>query len=355
LDVSIMAVPSITHDQFVALCDEMAALARAGVPLEKGLVALAEDLPGRLGTFTREMGQRLEQGANFERVLDEANGSVPPAFRAVIVAGLRSGRLAVALEGVAGTLRRAGELRRLTWLSLVYPLFVLALAYVLFVFTAGNWATSIWPAYERFQLGPNAPLDFVARLGRTAGTWAVWPPLVLGLVVAGCWLRSRRVRWSSRGGRLGRWPTPGKLLQLGRLATFADVLSLLVRERVPLAQAVPLAGDASGDARLAAGARELSQRLMRGESPDKLVAAAGAIPPLLAWRIAAGSQRGDLASLLQRAAAGYRRKAQRTYDTLTLSLPLLLTATIGGSAVLLYALSVVVPWAITLLHLQGEV
>ena len=127
---------SISHDQLIALCDEMAALARAGVPLEKGLVALAEDLPGRLGKITGDVGRRLELGESLDEVLGSPKLAIPPAFKAALVAGLRSGRLAVALEGVATTLRRSNKLRQLTRASLIYPLFVVALAYVLFVFTA---------------------------------------------------------------------------------------------------------------------------------------------------------------------------------------------------------------------------
>ena len=43
--------PVITLDQLVALNDEIAALVRAGVPLDRGLRSLGEDLPGRLGRF----------------------------------------------------------------------------------------------------------------------------------------------------------------------------------------------------------------------------------------------------------------------------------------------------------------
>lgn len=343
--------PSITHEQLIALCDEMAALARAGVPLERGLVELAKDLPGRLGRVTGDVGRRLELGQSLDEVLGESKTSIPPAFRAVIVAGIRSDRLAEALEGVTKTLRRSDELRRITRASLIYPLFVVVLAYVLFVFTAARWAVTVAPAYGKLQAERNAPLDWIAWLGETAGSWSVWPPLALAMIVGLLWLRTRRVSWSGRGGRLSRWPTPGKLLHLGRLATFSDILSLLVRQHVPLTEAVALAGDACGDRRLAVGAHEFSRRIARGEPPEQAVAGAGAIPPLLTWRIAAGSHRGDLAESLQRAANGYRRAAQRTYEALSLTVPLTLTLGIGGTTALVYAVLILLPWFDTILNL----
>ena len=43
----------------IALNDEIAALVRAGVPLEQGLGHLGGDLPGRLGTFTTALADRM--------------------------------------------------------------------------------------------------------------------------------------------------------------------------------------------------------------------------------------------------------------------------------------------------------
>jgi hypothetical protein len=40
---------SISIDQFIALNDELAALVRVGLPMERGLRNLAADIPGSLG------------------------------------------------------------------------------------------------------------------------------------------------------------------------------------------------------------------------------------------------------------------------------------------------------------------
>ena len=94
----------ITLDQLLALNDEIAALARAGVPLDQGLLHLGRDLPGRLGAISRQFGQRLEAGEPVLALLGD-DGDLPPAYRAVVAAGIRTGRLSVALEGIATLLR----------------------------------------------------------------------------------------------------------------------------------------------------------------------------------------------------------------------------------------------------------
>ena len=45
----------VTLDQLLALNDEMAALVRAGIPLEQGLTALGHEAPGKLGLLATRL------------------------------------------------------------------------------------------------------------------------------------------------------------------------------------------------------------------------------------------------------------------------------------------------------------
>ena len=97
-------------DALVALNDEMAALVRAGVPLDQGLTQLARDLPGRMGAVAKRLGDRLAAGESLDRAVSHEEAALPPVWRAVVMAGVRSGQLAVALEGLSQTGRRIAEL-----------------------------------------------------------------------------------------------------------------------------------------------------------------------------------------------------------------------------------------------------
>ena len=123
----------ITLDQLLALNDEIAALVRAGIPLERGLQVAGRDLRGRLGRLASALGQRLSRGESLSDALRGEERAVPPLYRAVVEAGARSGRLTVALEGLAEYVRGYSEARTAIGLALWYPLLVLALAYGLFV------------------------------------------------------------------------------------------------------------------------------------------------------------------------------------------------------------------------------
>ncbi len=124
---------SVTLDQFIALNDELAALVRAGVPLERGLIEAGRDLQGRLGALSTEMGRHLGEGKLLPEVIENSGGALPDVYRAVIEAGIRSGRLSRALEGMASIARGYAEARRAVGMALLYPLIVASLAYTLAV------------------------------------------------------------------------------------------------------------------------------------------------------------------------------------------------------------------------------
>src|SRR4051812_35798178 len=185
----------VTLEQLTALSEEIGALARAGVPLDRGLRELAADMPGRLGRLADQMGRQMEQGRQLDEVVAELGTTLPPAYRAVIEAGVRAGRLPAAMEDISRTARRIGHMRNSIYLSLLYPLVVLTVAWGLSVFmltymgpvlsrmlvefeVTGPWIVEWYDAgahYIRWA-GPLVPIVFVI--------WLIWAWYRCGKVAA---------------------------------------------------------------------------------------------------------------------------------------------------------------------------
>ena len=104
---------AVTLEQLIALGDEMAALVKAGVPLEEGLTEFARDMPGQPGKLAKMLGERMSAGESLPHILASEPDQFPPVWRAVVEAGLKSGQLAAALESMSTTARRVAETRRL--------------------------------------------------------------------------------------------------------------------------------------------------------------------------------------------------------------------------------------------------
>ena len=345
----------MTLDHLIALNDEIAALVRAGVPLERGLADAGSEVGGRLGALERAVAERAGRGEPLGEALRGASVGLPELYRAIVEAGVRSGHLARALEGLATHARGVSEARRDIGQALLYPVMVLALAYTLFV----GFVVAVIPrfrdAFTMLGLPRFVAIDGLARLGETAQWWgAIVPLLLVGLV--GAWVVSGWSRALDAGlvGRLVGWfPGVRSMLAQIRNGNFADLLALLVEHDVPLTEAIPLAADASGDRRFRQSAGHLADTLARGGvEPVPAEADSAGLPPLLVWLLRAETPRARLAPALRHAGATYRRRALWRAGVLRSVLPVLALLLIGAGAVLAYGLLLFVPLT-TMLHDLG--
>ena len=336
---------ALTLDQLIALNDEIAALVRAGVPLEPALLGLGGELGGSLGSIARAIGERMGRGEGLVGALASEGSRIPPVYRAVVEAGLRAGRLPAALEGIARYARRQAELRRVVGLAMLYPLMVLGLADALLI----GFVTLVVPrfqeAFASLGLPSHASLRFLGWLGRTAMVWGPIGPLIL-IAIGLAWAYSGRAArlqpgWARRV--LRRLPGVGPALGATAAAGFAELLALLIEHGVPLPEAIPLAAEATGDPALAASAASVAEAARRGESPRPSARADG-LPPMLRWLMgAAGTRQGLLAPALRHAAETYRRRAADRADLIRVALPSLLLLAIGAGATLALTLTLIVP------------
>ena len=105
---------------FITLNEELAALARARMPLESHLRRFGAELPGKAGDLAARIGGRLEAGDTLAAAMERECASLPAAYRATILAGVQSGQLAGALESLVDTATRLEQLRRISGLALAF-------------------------------------------------------------------------------------------------------------------------------------------------------------------------------------------------------------------------------------------
>jgi len=335
---------TFTIDQLVALNDEIAALVRAGVPLELGLREVGRDSAGRLKEISETLAARMSAGASLPEALRAEENRLPIAYRTVVEAGLRAGRLPVALEALSNYARELVELRRQITLALLYPLIVAALAYLLFVVVIVDLADRLRETYELFRIPIDWPLAIVVRVGDAAVHWWWILPVCLGIAVV-WWMMTGGVHILSFEGPsrpLAWMPGVGLISRRFQLANFADLLALLVEQDVPLAEAMRLSADATGDTALRQGAHQLAASVEQGNFGSTGGYRYG-FPPFLFWVLTRGGQGGGLARLLAHAATIYRRRAANLANWFKVIFPIAAAFFIGGGVTAAYALTLFGP------------
>lgn len=338
---------AISLDQLIAFNDEIGALIRVGVPLEEGLALVGKEMPGPSGKLAQWVAERMQQGQPLEQVLANHPESFPPIYRAVVQAGLKSGRLASALEAVATSVRRLAQARRMIAAGLVYPLLVFLVAWGLFVFYTAKLAGDFLRVVDDFQLTGRAFFEVLDGWGQSAAYWGPTVPLAVLLLAGLWWLFSGRASLadpSAAGNLLGWLPGMRRMLRNYQVATFADLLAMLVEHSVPLPEAVVLAADATGGHRLKEASRQIAEAIERGEPLGPQTAGMSRFPPLLVWLMSRGQAQDAMFPALRQAAEMYHQRACYQAEAARVFVPVILTMVIGGSVTLLYALLVLGSW-----------
>jgi general secretion pathway protein F len=333
---------SVSLEQLVALNDEIAALVRGGVPLELGLREMGTLAGGAMGQISTALAGRMQTGVSLSDALRAEGDRIPTVYRTVVEAGLRAGRLAVALESMSNFGRELLELRRQISSALVYPLIVFALAYGLFLVFTVDLIERFRETYELFRFPMHTGLQWLVWISDRVATWWWGPPaVVIGMIVWWWSTGSAHIlSFSGTARPLGWVPGLGRIGRYFQYANFAELLALLIEHQVPLADGLRLSADATGDERLKKAAHRMADAVARG---DQSPASEAAFPPFLDWVLRQGARGGSPARLLRHAAGFYRRRAVNLAHWFRLTFPMLAAVLIGGGITTLYALALFGP------------
>jgi type II secretory pathway component PulF len=248
------------------LSAQIATVAAAGLPLETGLAALAEELPNRrLRHALQGLVDKLSRGVELETALRETGA--PPYVQALAKTGIASNTLGKTFESFA----QAGESLRCTMPLVMGAVLYAMLAAGMCLVVWGVAAVFVIPQFAELYTGFGMEVPALTRwmlaLGDFRWGLGLWVlvagvsltllgMIVLGTPVIGA-VRSRR--W------LHRVPGLGTVVRSLALSRFALLTSTLLDNAVPLPEALELGGDAAGDAAVRVDAHELARLIRQGE------------------------------------------------------------------------------------------
>lgn len=339
-----------TLDDLAALNLEMAALVRSGLPLEQGLAQVAADFGGGTASLAARLRDQTTAGKTLVEAIDAQGDALPPTYRAVVAAGMKSNRLAAALEGFAETAARVSHLRRIAAQAAAYPLLVFIVAWVLLL----AMVVVLLPRFDFLEIQRRIWATPLRVLTPVAPWLALIVPGVLIVLAALWWRRSGSALAAGTAPGWLQWiPGVARTRRLGAEATFAELLRLLLSCRVPLVEALPLAGNASGSASLEQSANKLASGLAAGQSLSDQQSAVRVLPPLVRAALLAGQTPEAMIAGLTRAAETCRERAAAWIGYYSVAAPVVATLLLGGVVVGAYALLVIQPYIVTLDEIAG--
>ncbi len=340
-------VPTLTD--LISLNHEIAALVKAGVPLELGLRNLTSTTGSRLAELSDRLATRMASGWTLPDAIAEEGPVISPVYVAVMKVGLASGKLPEALESLAASGQMVEETRRRVFLASLYPVICLVLAYVLFCEFVTLIVPNILAAVESFP--QSWPIELLKTLHQNRGyVTMVIPAALISFLVVTFVLRENVTRHLWQSATSFRWVIGRSL----NWAQFTELLALQVEQGTPLAEAFSLAADSTNDPRWQREAHTVAEKLTGGTTLVEALRSAKSLPPVVGWMLATGEKQGTLSQTLRQLTEMYRRQALRRAAIMKVWLPVVMTIVFTGIIGLTYGLAFFIPLRAFLLGLMKE-
>jgi len=307
----------------------VAEIVSAGLPLEAGLAAVAEEFPhSRMKRLLLGISRDLESGADLESVLASRRG--PAYLSALVGAGRRTGRIGAILENFIAGARVVLDLRQMLWLALFYPLVLLIFIVPLGFFLQFYIVPAFRGLLEGFEL--QAPWITTSVLVASQLVTDYGLPVLgcaLAALLAACILTRLFLGAVLTRRLVCRIPIIGAILRWTALARFSPLMSLLIESGVPLDEAIVLSGDACGDAEIRADCHKLAASLQAGKSLESAAAEGGRFPVSFVRALSWERNQEGLPEVLQSMADMYAARARALVMLLAAILPPLVVLLVG--------------------------
>ncbi|QDT45773.1 Type II secretion system protein F [Gimesia alba] len=354
----------ISPESLADLNDELSAMIRAGIPLDEGLRNAAKHLRKNSHHFVEQLALRVQQGATLEDAIDQESKTLPISYISLIKSGLRMGRLPEALQAYTSFSRSRMELRQELGNALLYPAFVLIMAFLLSLFVCFMIFPQLIVVHKMFRLESTPLMSSISALFEFYQSWYLLIPLILCLLFIS-WKTSRfsflvaREQNESFIGRLfstvayGWIPGYQTLVREMNYSTFAEMSGILLTYDVPLHETLTLAAESTGNTKIIMESHSLSRLLESGTSLKEGIQSCKQFPDFMKLMMMEKTHQSHLPQIMSEIARVYRARVLNRIDWIKRIIPVALLIVIAGGITACYTLIVFIPF-VEILKMLGS-
>lgn len=318
---------TIAPESFILFNQQLAAMLALDLPLPESLRQVSAQMedPGlrrAVDAVTRE----VERGGSYSQAIEKQAADLPELYGAMVKAGEEGGSLAEILRQAAAYQHEMLLFENKVKANLVYPAMLLVGALMLvalFGFLVIPRMALLVESAGFVQARLPLPTRLLLWL---AGSRALL--VATATAAAGGFLYRVRLAesWEENQFRLPFW---GDLALAAFVARIAATLGVLLKNGVPLDQALLLTGNTL-DNRLVRAALDQARRAVRGgKMLGPSLAATGLFPTAFTWMVGAAEERGGLEACLMDAGRYYQQRVERLSQVLARSVEPLLLLLLG--------------------------
>lgn len=303
--------------QVVHFTQELGALLKAGLPLERSLQALLEVTSrSALKPVLTQVLRDLQAGKSLSEALSR-HKAFSPLYISLVQAGETGGFLEVALSRLGEYLKTVSEFRNYLSTALIYPMILATVGSMSLILML----VYVVPRFESFfkEMGQSLYWSTSLLLSVSNAFRAYWWVgallAALSVLVIIRVLRTPAGRMAVDRSRV-RAPLLGDLTKRISAAFFAKTLGTLLNNGVPLVAALKVVTTAVPNRYMAKALEGVQTEVEKGQPLSSLLKKVGMLPELFLQMVAIGEETGHLGEMLLAAAESLESDARAAVQRL---------------------------------------
>jgi len=303
----------VTTEDQVLLCQQLAVMVEAGVPLLKSLEVASAQIESRvLLLVLDEVRRDIAAGRTFRDALAKHPAIFSGLWLNLVETGEASGHLAQSLQQLARHFEMAEHLHNEVKTALTYPAFLIGAAVVvlgIFVYWLIPKFTMVFASMGQAEL----PLITRIVIGVSHAARAYWVGLLLLAVAAGFllrrYLRTEPGKWT-RDRLALRLPLFKTLFTHVHLAEFTRGLATLLESGVPLLSCLQILENSATNKLYGQAIGKVKEFVKEGQTMAQPMQEILLFPPMVVQMIQVGEEVGELAKMADRLARYYQEHVE---------------------------------------------
>ena len=331
-------------ERLVQFTQQLATLLGAGQPLDRALTILL-DLPEdeKARRTITDIRDAVRGGAPLSAALERQHGIFSRLYVNMIRAGEAGGSLHDTLQRLADYLERSRALKGRVVNALIYPVILIVVVGLALLFLLGYVVPQFAQMYESLDVALPWFTRGVLWLGLFVRDW--WFILVAMPALALLWFDRRRRDPAFRD-RFDAWllgrPFAGLLIARLETARLARTLGTLLKNGVPLLNALGIARNVLGNRALAADVEAAAEDVKNGHGLSSSLGKGKRFPRLALQMIQVGEESGALDTMLLKTADTFEGETAQILDRMLAALTPIITLVLAA-VVGLVIIAVLVP------------
>lgn len=301
----------VPQSEVVHFTNELAALLKAGLPLERSLQALLEVTGGKgIKAILSQVLRDLQAGKSLSEALSR-HKVFSPLYVSLVQAGETGGFLEVALSRLGDYLKTVSEFRSYMLTALIYPMVLAGVGSLSLILML----IYVVPRFESFfkEMGQTLywSTSFLLALSNAFRSywWVGGLLLALGALIFMRLLRTPKGQMVVDRSKL-RAPFVGDLTKRISAAFFAKTLGTLLNNGVPLVAALRVVTTSVPNRFMAQSLEGVQKEVEKGQPLSALLKKVGLLPELFLQMVAIGEETGHLGEMLLSAADSLENDAR---------------------------------------------